>query len=1029
MIAKSIVEALKQKWIVIAITAMIAAAGIYSFTLLTIDAYPDISGVQVQIITSYRGRAAEEVEKQVTIPLERTLTSVPRVDVIRSRTIFGLSLIQLNFEPGVDIYWAREVVNQKISEVNLPEDASASMASLSTQYGEIFRYELISENNSVSDLDLRTLNDWVVMPSLRKAKGVAEVTNFGGRAKIYTLRVDKDKLLKFRVTLDDVMKAIKDNNNSGGGSLLERGSDSLVIRGLGRIEDYREISSILIKNSGGTPVYIKDIGRMEVDSVPQTGIFFKDDKPAGVEGILRMRKGENPSIVLKDVEAKVENINKSMLPKGVRIAPFYTRTELVKATLHTVAHNTLMGIGLVIITLLLFLGDIRISLIVATTIPLSLLFALAMMYLTGIPISLLSVGAIDFGIIVDGAVIVSENIVRHLHARKEDSSVEDTIFQSTLQVQKPMFFSMMIVICAYFPLLSLRYIEGLLFRPMAITLCYSFFGALLLALYFVPSISLVIFGKGKRPIEVAYFQKLTSLYKKTLSRCLQHSKIIVGSTLAFMLLVFALLLPRLGTEFLPYMDEGNFWLRTYFPEGISLNENAYYASRLRKIIMEVQEVKYVISQTGRNDTGTDPYPTDRTEMMIELKPKEQWKNFKTKFEIEDYLLKRLRKEFPTIRLNLTQPIIDGVTEDTNGTSADLAIEIQGPDLQILRKISNQAMELLNSIPGHVNVYIEQEGPQPQLHIAVDRQKLATYQLSGRHINSVINTAIGGQPVSEIYEGERRFDIVTKFEKSQVQTPEEIGLTPIFSDVGEAIPLAQLSKIRIVDGETLIARANNQRRMTVRTDIRGMAQGTFVKQAQQLFQRKIKVPDGYHIEWKGMFENLDRAKKHFALLIPMTILLIFAILLWTYKKAGPSLIVIIALPAALIGSLLALYLREMHLSVSAAVGFTSLFGVASMHGVVMVTYLEQYRKEKTSDDLLNSVVEAASLRFRPVVMTAVVAFLGLLPASLATGIGSDVQRPIATVIVWGILTSAIMTLFVLPALYLLIERRKSLSETF
>lgn len=1020
MIERSISTALKQKWIIVIFTALVGALGIYSFTRMNIDAYPDISGVQVQVVTSFTGRAAEEVEKQVTIPLERIMASVPKVEVIRSRTIFGLALVQISFEPNVDDYWAREVVNQKISEVDLPDGAHASMASLATAYGEVYRYELVSDDGKASDMELRTLNDWVVIPRLQRVKGVAEVTNFGGEGKIYTVRLDKTKLLKFRVTLDEVISAIQNNNNSGGGSLLDRGSDSLVIRGLGRIENYQDIDLILIKNSSGTPVYIKDVGRVEIDHLPLTGIFSKDNQKPGVEGIIRMRRKENPSVVLENIEEAVEQINHGLLPKGVKIKPFYNRTELVNETLHTVAHNTFLGIGLVVLTLLAFLGDIRVALIVAATIPLSLLFALTLMYITNIPISLLSVGAIDFGIIVDGAVIVSENIVRHLHERKKDEPVTTTILNSTIQVQKPMSFSLMIVILAYLPLLSLRYIEGLLFKPMAITLCYAFLGALLLALYFIPSISLIAFENSKPPREVQYFEKLTEWYKHALSKCLAHSRIVLFSAFMLMALVFSLIAPRLGTEFLPYMDEGVFWLRANFPEGISLKENAYYSAQIRKIVKDVQEVSFVTSQTGRNDSGTDPFPTNRTELMVGLKPRDQWKDFKNKLEIESFLHQKLKKEFPTIRLNLTQPIIDSVTEDTNGTSADLAVDIVGPDMTVLRSLADQTVTLLKKIKGNTNVNIEQEGPQPQLQISIDRQKLASYQLSGKHVNSVINTAIGGQPVSEIYEGERKFDVVVKFERPQVDTPRKIGLVPIFNDAGEALPLAQLSTIRIIDGETLIARSNNQRRMTVRTDIRGVAQGTFAKEAQRLFHRKIDLPEGYRVEWKGMFENLDRAEKHFAILIPLTVLMIFFILIWSFKQVRPSLVVIIAIPAALIGSLVALYIRGMHLSVSAGVGFTSLFGVASMHGVVMISYLEEYTDKK--GDIFHSILHGASLRFRPVIMTAVVAFLGLLPASLATGIGSDIQRPIATVIVWGLLTSATITLFVLPVLYGVIIKR-------
>lgn len=1018
MIERSIANAIKHKWLVVILTSIVGGLGIYAFSRMNIDAYPDISGVQVQVITAQNGRAAEEVEQQVTIPLERAMASVPKIEIIRSRTIFGLSLVQISFEPGVDDYWARAQVFQKLTEADLPEGATPSMGSLSTAYGEIFRYELVSETGS--ELELRTINDWTVIPALQKAKGVAEVTNFGGKGKIYTIRIDKDKLLRYRTTLDDIIKAVQMNNNSGGGSLLDRGSDSLVIRGLGRIEDYREISSILIKNSGGTPVFIHDVATVEVDNYPQTGIFAKDHQAPGVEGIVRMRRGENPSVVLQNIDEAVKTIN-ATLPKGYKIKPFYNRTDLVNETLHTVAHNTLMGIGLVVLTLLIFLGDWKISLIVAATIPFSLLFALILMWLTGIPISLLSVGAIDFGIIVDGAVIVSENIVRHLHERRSAKERGEVILSSTLQVYKPMFFSMMIVILAYMPLLSLRYIEGLLFRPMAITLCYAFLGALLLALYFIPASIMVAFSGEKVPKEVGYFEKLVEGYRHILGWCLKNSKIVFGGTLGLMLAVFLLITPRLGTEFLPYMDEGVFWLRANFPEGISLKENAYYSTKIRAMVKEVEEVSFVTSQTGRNDRGTDPFPTNRTEFMVGLKPRDQWKDFDSKLEIEAFLHKKLKKAFPTIRLNITQPIIDSVTEDANGTSADLAVEIIGPDMKVLRSTANKVVKILKKIEGNMNVNIEQEGPQPQLHISLDRQRLASYQLSGKHVNDVINTAIGGQPVSALYENEKKFDVEIKFQKDQVNTPRKIGLVPIFNDVGEALPLSQLSKIRIIDGETLIARANSQRRMTVRTDIRNVAQGDFVEIAQAQFKKKIKLPPGYKVEWKGMFENLDRAEKHFAMLIPLTLLLILSILIWTFGDIRPSLVVIIAIPGALMGSMLALWFRHMHLSVSAGVGFTSLFGVASMHGVVMISYLEQSAHSGLKS-FEEAILDGAALRFRPVLMTAVVAILGLLPASLATGIGSDIQRPIATVIVWGLMTSALVTLFVLPVLYKLVRKK-------
>jgi heavy metal efflux system protein len=564
MFDKSVAAAIKNRWLVLFFAILLGGLGVYSYSRMNIDAYPDISGVQVQITTTYSGRAAEEVEQQITVPLENTFASIPHHEVIRSRTIFGLSLVQVIFEPGVDDYWAREVVFQKIGDANLPPDAQASMAPLDTAYGEIYRYELLGDATH-GPLELRELNDWVITPRLLKANGVAEVENFGGLGKQYSVQLDPAKLLQYGVKLQDLEAAIKANNSSGGGSLLERGSTSLVIRGLGRVKDYRELENVFVKNSSGTQVFIRDLGKVVVDHLPQTGIFGKDGAGNSVEGIVVMRRGENPSETLKNIQEAVKNLNETLLPKGVHIAPFYDRTSMIDETLHTVFHNTALGILLVVLTLFIFLGNPKIAFIVALTIPGSLLFALILMKLTDIPISLLSVGAIDFGIIVDGAIIVSENIIRHLHERaereKDGKSLHDVILEASHQVQKPMLFSMLIVIVAYFPLLSLQYIEGLLFRPMAITLCFALLGALLIALYLVPVLSTFLFKEKVVAQENNIFDRLTTRYQAFLPVVLRHRKGIIATSGAVLAGVLIVILPRLGMEFLPYMDEGVFWIR------------------------------------------------------------------------------------------------------------------------------------------------------------------------------------------------------------------------------------------------------------------------------------------------------------------------------------------------------------------------------------------------------------------------------------------------------------------------------------
>ncbi len=1021
---RSVGLAVKNPLISMLIAATLGGLGIFALTKLNIDAYPDISGVQVQLITELPGRAAEEVERQVTIPVERQMLGIPGIEVIRSRTIFGLSLVQILFRDGYSDYFAREQVYQKLGELDLADGVKPGMGSLATAYGEIYRYELVNTEKH-DPMELRTYNDWVIIPRLMQVPGVVEVANFGGMGKQYAIHVDMQKLLRYGVKLQEVVDAVQQNNSAGGGSVIERGSTALIVRGLGQIFDYRELEKIFVKNAFGTDIFVSDIGKVVVDHLPRTGVFGKDQNSDGVEGIVRLRRGENPSQVLKRINEAVNELNNTILPQQIRIKPFYDRTQLIHETIFTVSENTLLGILLVVVTLILFLKDVRMALIVAATIPASLLFALFLMYLWNIPISLLSVGAIDFGIVVDGAVIVAENIIRRSSHRLPGDDFSHSILQSAVEVQKPMLYSMALVIIAYIPLLSLGSIEGLLFRPMAITLCFALLGALLFALYMVPAFTRTAYGRRgaiTQKHEGKIFARVQSFYARALPLLIEKRKRTVVAFLAFFTAVIVFISPNLGTEFLPYLDEGNFWMRANFPEGSSLSETNEFAAEIRSLVGEFPEVSFVSSQTGRNDLGNDPFPMNRIEFMIGVKPRSQWKQFRTKLELEAAIRKKLQQRFPTLRLNITQPIMDSVTEDTNGTSANLAIDIMGPDMEILRKTARATVALLSRIPGSENVNIEQEGPQPQLQIKIDKEKLARYRLSAQAVNDVVNTAIGGLPVSQIYEGERRFDILVKFEPSQRKSPQDISLLPVFNEQGEAVPLGQVANIRVIDGETLIARAKNMRRITVRCDIRNRSQGDFVSDAQARFEREIEVPAGYTVEWLGMFENLARARAHFALLIPLTIVLIFLLMLIIFRSGAKATLVLLTVPFAMSGSLIALAVRGMHFSVSAAVGLTTLFGIATMHAILMLSYITQLEHEGLKQ--IDAIIEGAKLRLRPVIMTALVAFLGLLPASLATGIGSDVQRPIATVMVWGIFSSAFLTLFLLPVFYALFFLRES-----
>jgi len=864
-------------------TVLVVGLGVWSFLHQRIDAYPDISAQMVQVLTTYPGRAPEEVERQVTIPIEIAMRNVPRVETIRSRTIFGLSVVQLMFEEGTENYWARQRVQEKLAGLELPEGATPELGPLATAYGEVLRYELVADGTP-DLMELRTLNDWVVIPRLLRVPGVADVSNFGGYAKQYAVLLNPAQLQRFGLSLSDVVDAIKTNNASAGGSVLSRGSMSFVIRGRGSLQDTAELGAIFIKSIGGTPIYVRDVAEVGLDSMVPAGIFSKDRTDESVEGIALLRKGENTSEVLEKVKAAVEELNTSGLSEGVRLVPFYDRTFLVQSTLHTVAHSVLLGITLVVLVLLLFLGRPVMAAMVALTIPFSLLFALILMHFVNIPIGLLSVGAIDFGIIVDGTVIMADNIARRLGEASRGGSphsVIKTVLAAALEVERPVFFSILMIIGAFLPLLTLTRIEGLLFRPMALTIVFALIGALLFALVVVPVLATVLFRYGYQEWENPLLRWFRSRYAEILTRLLGARWLVVVAMVILLAGVFMFIVPRLGTEFLPYMDEGVIWVRANFPEGTSLQQTAQFGRRLREVALEFPAVQFIAVQSGRNDSGTDPFPPSRIEMMIGPKPRAAWVQFKTKQDLVAALGARFREEFPTTRFNFTQPIIDSVTEDTNGTSANLAVEFSGPDSDVLLDLGRQAVALLRRVPGAVDVNIEQEGPQPQLVIQPDRALCARYNVRIEDVTRLINIALGGEPVGTLYEGERRFDIVAKFAREHLRSPLAIGRLPVHNAEGIPIPLSQVAKIEVVDGQTIIARGEGRRRLTVRCDIVGRDQGGFVAEAQRLFEKEKAVPNGYRVSWLGMFENLARARQHFQILVPVTIAVFYIILLTTF----------------------------------------------------------------------------------------------------------------------------------------------------
>lgn len=1015
MIAPLIEAALRLRWVVVMMTVALMGLGVWSFLQQPVDAYPDISEQMVQVIAVYPGRAPEEVERQVTVPLENAMLGIPKVEVVRSRTIFGLSVVQMIFDESVDPYWARQRVQENLANLELPEGVEFELGPLATAYGEVYRYELVTDGR-FDPMELRTLNDWEVIRSLMRVQGVAEVSNFGGVVKQFAVTFNPADLRRFDLTLEDVQDAIEKNNAAGGGSIVRRGDMSMVVRGRGQIEDIRQIEYTFIKTVAGSPIYLRDLAHVKIDSLPPNGIFSKDDVDDGVAGIVLMRKGENPSQVLERVQQAVAELNATGLPEGVQIVPYYDRSHLVEATLHTVLHSVSLGITLVVLILILFLGRPAMALLVALTIPFSLLFALVLMYLVDIPVGLLSIGAIDFGIMVDGSVIMAENIARRLGASRsrDPQIIREIIRRAALDMQRPVFISISLIMVAFLPLLSLTRIEGLLFRPMALTILFALSGALLFSLFVVPVLATILFRNGYREWVNPLLKLVYPVYGRILYTLLHLRYLVFTFAVAGLVLLGATIFPRLGVEFLPHLDEGVVWVRANFPDGATLQTTNHYGKRLREIAREFEDVDFAVVQSGRNDDGTDPFPPSRIEMMIGPKPQHEWTQFESKQELVAAIGARFRDEFPTTRFNFTQPIIDSVTEDANGTSADLAVELSGDDFDELLDLANRTVALLKGIQGAMDVSIEQEGPQPQLLIEPDRLLCARYNIRIEDVMHLVNMAIGGEPVGTLFDRERMFDIVARLDPQSRRSPMAIGQLAVYTEDGVPVPLSQVAQINVIDGQTIIAREDGRRRITVRCDIVNRDQGGFVAEAQQKFAELIELQPGYRVQWLGMFENLDRAYRHFMMLIPITVGVIFLVLIAAFGSLRAALVLMMPVPFAIASGALALYLRDMYLNVSTGVGFATLFGIAMMDAVLMFKGVTSYRLE--GYDVDEAIVRGRIDRLRPGLMTALVAIFGLLPASLATDLGSDVQRPLATVIVWGLAGSTLFTLFVTPVIY-------------
>jgi len=1032
--------ALNQRYATLASVFVVIVLGIWSWINLEKEAYPDVGDTQVTVITLFPGRAAEEVEQQVTLPIERALNAVPRVISRRSKTIFGLSVIELTFEDGTDDYFARQRVLEKLNDATLPDGVSPSLGPLTGPVGEIFRYVVESDENH-TPMDLRTLQDWVIIPRLLQVSGVADVVNFGGLVKQYHVITSPEKLQRYNLSVQNVIDAITANNLNTGGNIIRRGGQGFVVRGIGAIHTMDDIRNIVVTSVNGVPLFIRDLASVEEFPLPPAGVLGYTLQPddstsidvnSSIQGLVAMRRGENPSVVVEALKQRVKEINDNNLPEGVRLKITYDRSELVDYTIDTVSRTLFEGFSIVIIVLIFFIGSVRSALVVATTIPISMLFAFTMMKLTGIPANLLSLGAVDFGIIVDGAVVMVENIMR----RYRDATAEERkrgIVRFTLsaaqEVGREIFFSITIIILAYLPIFSFQRVEGKLFSPMAYTLAYAITGSMMLALTAIPVFMTMIYRKhfeSENPGRIEWhnpmYEWIERKYATAVSIVTRYSAATVCAATAIVLIVLFIGIRNIGTEFLPELDEGSLNIRCFFPVGISLNEAERYCPVIRRVISRHRQVNVVLTQLGRNDDGTDPYGPNRLEIFVGLRAYSTWISAISKEQLLAQIKDELEEAVPGAQFSFSQPILDNVTEAVTGSVADLAILINGDDLRYMRSKADSILAIIKTIPGASECGIEQEGDQAQLTVDIDRQAVARYGINVSDIQKMIEAAIGGKAVGKVYEGERRFDIVVRYTPEYRSSIESVRNLLVPSPSGGRIPMSQLAAIKLVDGPTIIQREDGLRQISVRTNIRGRDQGSFVAEAQAKVASAITLPKGYTATWGGQFENLSRAGKRLAVVIPLTVGIIFLVLFMMYRDVRYVGVAMAGIPFALIGGIAALLIRGYSFNVSAGVGFISLFGVSIIAGVLFVS-----RANRLVEDLDFNIVEAvkraAVIQLRPNLMTMLLALLGLIPAARATGIGSDVQRPLATVIVGGLLSALVLTPLALPSIYLLFVRRK------
>jgi cobalt-zinc-cadmium resistance protein CzcA len=1019
MIDRLVGYALSKRLVVAMICIFISIFGYYSWTQLAIEAYPDIADVNAQVITQAPGLAAEEVEQQVTIPLERELNGTPGLLTMRSRSTFGLSSITLIFREGIEDYWARQRIRERIEGVTLPAGLTSELDPLTSPIGEIYKFTLESDSKGLRELS--EMQRWTVIPELKQVSGIADVENFGGITTQFQLELDPQQLTRFNVSLKSVTDAISANNANSGGSVLARGELGYVIRGIGLVQTLEDMGNIVVTQHAGIPIFVRDLGKVKLGIQERHGVLGKDDNNDAVGGTILLLRGENPSRVLEGIHAKVAELNERLKDDDVRIVPSLDRSDLVEATVDKVSHTILEGVGLVIIVLILFLGSPRSAVIVGITIPFAMLVAFIFMNLTKVPANLLSIGAIDFGIIVDGAVVMVEAILRRREAKSGEPLTEADVHEAATQVAKPIFFSTLIIITAYLPLFALERVEARFFAPMVTAVGFAQLGALLLALLLVPGLAYYAYRKPRPVFHNAVLTWLAVRYRRTLQRSLDRPRVVyvLSASAAVAVVLLGINIER---EFLPDLDEGAIRIHVTMPPGISLAKASEMAADLRKVVRQFPEVESIVTELGRNDEGLDPWTPSHIEGDILLKPPSTWPNGGRTRDMVRRLADRFR-DLPGYDIHVSQPIIESVVDRVFDVHSQLVVRIFGDDFNEMRRIGNDVINVLKAVPGSEDVAfdIDQQPPLPQIAITVDRAALARYGINVSDAADLIRIGIGGDAVSQVFIGERRYDTSVRFPEGVRNSPEAIGSLLLTSSDGALIPLSQVARIRTQLGESTITRWMNKRSMTVKLNYRDRDLSALLAEAKAAIASKVSFdPRKYRIEWAGDFQNEQRAEARFQIILGLVLGLMIVLLYAGFGVFRQVVLILGVVPLATLGGLVALHLTGTTLNVASGVGFIALFGVAVMNGVIMVANLNRVRE--LGLPLSEGVLAGASERLRPVLMTAAVATVGMLPAALATGVGSDVQRNLATVVAGGLVLATLLTLFIIPILYFVMERR-------